>query len=206
MTDATSTDMAGFYRRYDARHRLMFVAALSASLVLCAVNLAHGPFAIGGGGTKAVPLAWAFAILFPPLAIAAWWGAQEFIMRWRDRRPAMSADEAPNGRRIANAGFLFSVALVACVLGSQAVVTFAALGYVVGDWILRATWLGMGVAMICLGNVWPRLPMRRAPAQKAAAEMKINRVWGWIMVILGLGAVLSGLLPPLFHLSGGHHS
>jgi hypothetical protein len=35
--------------------------------------------------------------------------------------------------------------------------------------------------------------------------MKINRVWGWIMVIMGLGAVLSGLLPPLFHISGGPH-
>jgi len=195
MTDTTSADLARFYRRYDLKQRLLFAAALSASLVLSAINVMHGPLMPEGSGAVAA-IRW-FPIVFFPLFIAAWWGAQEFIMRWRDRRPAMSADDAPNGLRIANAGFLFSVTWTAVMLGSQAIATLASFGYAVADWIPRVTIAAFGVALICLGNVWPRMPLRRVPGRKTAKAMKINRAWGWLMVLMGVGLVLQGLGLPL---------
>ena len=197
MTDMTRADLARFHQRYDLKQRLLFAAALSASLVLAAVLFAHNLLATEAPRASAF-VRW-FPILFSPLAIGAWWGAQEFIVRWRDGRPPMSADDAPNGVRIAKAGFLFSLALTAVVLGAQAVGALAAFGYTVSDWIPRATAVAFGVALVCLGNVWPRMPTPRTQARKAAAEMKINRTWGWVMVLLGLGMVLQGLLLPLLY-------
>ena len=189
MTDMTQAGMVRFHQRYDLKQRLLYAASLSASLVLSAVMLAHGT--LTGGG-----LQW-FTIAFFPLFIGAWWVAQEFIVRWRDGRLPMSEDDAPNGVRIANAGFLFSVALMACLLGGQTVATLATFGYAVTDWVPRATMVACGVALICLGNVWPRLPTPRARAARAAKEMKINRLWGWVMVLQGLGLVLLGPFLPL---------
>ena len=103
-----------------------------------------------------------------------------------------------------SAAALFSVALVAVVLGSQAVVALAGLGYSGGEWIGRATGLAMGAALVCLGNVWPRLPIPRPSEGKAAAAMKVNRLWGWLMVIMGMGAILSVLFPSLFHPWASH--
>ncbi len=197
MTDMTSADMARFHQRYDLKQRLLYAAALSASLVLSAVFFADD--ALATEAAHASPFAQWFPIVFFPLVIGAWWGAQEFIVRWRDGRPPMSADDAPNGVRIANAGFLFSLALMACLLGAQAVGALAMFGYVVADWIPRATLAVFGVALACLGNLWPRMPTPRSQARKAAAEMKINRIWGWVMVLLGLGMVALGLFLPMLY-------
>ena len=49
MTHMTSTDLARFYQRYDLRQRLLYAAALSASLVLSAVNVAHGTITAADG-------------------------------------------------------------------------------------------------------------------------------------------------------------
>src|SRR5215472_4700215 len=130
MTDMISTDMARFHERYDQRQRLLFAAALSASLVLSAVNFTHTS---GAPGAKAAPLLWGFGIVFPPLFVVAWWTAMELIARWRDRRPPLtSTDDARNGVRLANAGFAYSVALMAAMIGSQAIVALAAAGYSAG--------------------------------------------------------------------------
>jgi hypothetical protein len=195
MTD--TIDMARFHERYDQRQRLLFVAALSASLVLSAVNYAR---TTGTLGARAAPFMWGVGIAFPPLFVVVWWVAMELIARWRDgRAPLTSADDARNGVRIANAGFAYNVALMAAMLGSQAMVALSALGYSVGEWIGRAISLAVGVSLIWLGNVWPRFPTPRDPALKAARVMKINRLWGWVMVSMGLGSVLAGLfLPPFF--------
>ena len=195
MTHMTSTDLARFYQRYDLRQRLLYAAALSASLVLSAVDVAHGTIT-AADGAAAPAIRW-FAVGFFPLAIAAWWGAQEFIVRWRDRRPPMSEDDVPNGLRIANAGFLFSVAFEVVLLAIQAIATLAGFGVAVSDWIPRATLAVFGVALVCLGNLWPRMPTHRVPGRKAANEMKTNRVWGWLMVLMGAGAVMLGLCLPL---------
>ena len=202
MTDATSIDLTRFYRRYDSKQRLLFAAALSASLVLSAVNVLHGE-PVTAGGAAAGAVRW-FPIVFFPLFIAAWWGAQELIVRWRDGRPPMSPDDVPNGLRIANAGFLFSVAWTVVMLGAQAVGTLAVFGYAVGDWVPRVAMAAFGVALICLGNVWPRLPTPRVAGQKAAKAMKINRVWGWLMVLMGVGAVVLPFLDPVMRALQGH--
>ena len=160
MTDMTPADMARFHQRYDLKQRLLYAAALSASLVLSAVIFTHN--LLGAEASRAAPLLQWFPILFFPLAIGAWWGAQEFIVRWRNGSPPMSADDAPNGIRIANAGFLYSLALIAVLLGVQAAGALAIFGYVVSDWIPRATMVAFGVALVCLGNVWPRMPTPRA--------------------------------------------
>jgi hypothetical protein len=193
MTDMISTDMARFHARYDRRNRLLFAAALGASLALSAVNFMR---TAGALGAKAAPLMWGLGILFPPLFVVAWWGAMELIARWRDGLPAATnSDDARDGVRIANAGFAYNLALTAAVIGSQAIVALAAYGYSGGAWIGRAAAVAVGAALICLGNVWPRLRTRRA---RAASEMKINRLWGWVMVILGLLSVLAGLFPSVF--------
>ena len=205
MTDTTSADLAPFFERYDRRHRILFVVALCASLVLSAVIVTHSLDTTGAPAAKPAALIWGLGIVFPPLFIVAWWSAMELIARWRDGLPPpTSADDARDGMRIANAGFAYSVALTAAVIGAQAIVALAAFGYSGGAWIGRATGLAVGAALICLGNVWPRLRTRRVSAQKAASEMKINRLWGWVMVIMGLLSVLSALFPSLLHPWFGH--
>jgi hypothetical protein len=199
MTDMTSAEMSRFYGRYDNRNRLLFVAALSASVVLSAVNLTHGLEVVAPHGAKAIKTMWAFGIVFPPLFTLAWWIAMEGIARWRDGLPAASRDSGPNGVRIANAGFFYNIALIAAVLGAQTLVTLSTFGYAAGDWFPRAMGLGIGAALICLGNVWPRLRTRPVSDPKAAQAMKINRIWGWIMVLMGAASILSGLFLPLLY-------
>ena len=196
MTDATSADMARFFQRYDTRHRLLFTAALSAGLALSAVNLIHGM--PGDGGARATTM-WGFAILFSPLFTLVWWAAMELIARYRRGLPPTGADEARGGVRIANAGFFYSLALMAMSLATQATVTLSVLGYSGGGWIQRAAFVGVGAALICLGNVWPRMPTPQGPKLQSATRMRIHRIWGWVMVIIGLVAVVQGLFPPVFH-------
>src|SRR5215469_10680132 len=77
MTDITSIDLVRFFERYDARNRLIFVAALSASLVMSAVVFAHGPN-LGLGAARAATTWW-FGIVFAPLFIVGWWTFGELV-------------------------------------------------------------------------------------------------------------------------------
>jgi hypothetical protein len=197
MTDATSPEMAAYFRRYDNRNRLLFAATLCACLMLSVVNLSHG--VQGGPDGKGAGLAWAMAIVFAPLFILVWWIIQELIARWRKGLPATGEDDARNGLRVANAGFLYNIGLMAVGLGTQASVTLVSFGYLGGDWISRGTMVVMGVALVCLGNVWPNRPPPRGSLQTEAKVMRINRAWGWIMVLSGLGLIIWGLFVPLLY-------
>ena len=202
MTDMTLADMAPFFVRYDHRNRLVSVAAISASLVLSAVIFAHGPRATGA--TSATPSAagWEFAIVFTPLLILAWWGFTELMARRRRREAApdgrhpAGADDARNGMRVANGGFVFRLGLNAALVAQQAFWVLVTFGYPAGGWIPRATTVAVGAVTIYLGNLWPRMPTPRAPEHTAAKVMKINRLSGWVMVIVGTLAVLLGLFMP----------
>jgi hypothetical protein len=214
MTDTSQidlglTDLAPFFERFDRRNRLVFVAAISVSLVMSAVILAHGPPTPGWMPAKAAATAWWFAILFTPVFLVGWYVFGEFIAlgRRRGRPPAgpllTGTDDARNGVRIANAGFAFNLVLMATTVIGQALWMPFVFGYRVsaGEWIARAIMLAVGAATIYLGNLWPRTPVPRAPERTAAIRMKVNRISGWMMVITGLLAVLLGLfLPFLRHL------
>ena len=204
MTDATVTDMAPFYQRYDRRQRLVFVTAICASLVLSAIIFKHG---VSRGVEPAAVRAnlWGFGILFAPVFIVGWQIFTELLVRWRRRasspngRHPAGMEDARNGMRIANRGFVFNVVVTAAVIMQQAIVALLAFGYSTGDLIPRATCVAVGAVSIYLGNLWPRMPTPRAPPQKAAIRMKANRFAGWLMVIVGLLIVLLGLFLPLIY-------
>jgi len=210
MTDSTLTDMAPFLERCDHRNRLVSVAALSASLVLSAVNVLHGMLTTGGTSRTPPAMLWVFGIVFTPLVIVSWWCFTELMARRGrasspdGRRPAL-ADDARNAVRVANAGFVFHLGLNAAVVAQQAFWGLATFGYPVGDLIPRATTVAVGAATIYLGNLWPRFPTPRAPERKAAARMKVNRFSGWLMVIIGVLVVLLGLFLPLLYPHSGFH-
>jgi hypothetical protein len=206
MTDTYLADLAPFFERYDRRNRLVFVAAISASLTLSAVIFMHG--ALLAGGTGATPAAvWGFGIVFSPLVLVAWQIFGELIALGRRRsslpdgsQPA-SADDARNGVRIANAGFVFNLGLMAALITQQACMALYVFGYQSGDLVPRATTVAVGAVSIYLGNLWPRLPTPRTPEPRAAIRMKANRFAGWLMVIVGVLVVLLGLfLPALYPL------
>jgi hypothetical protein len=210
MTDTTLTDMAPFFERHEHRSRLVSVAAISASLVLSAVIFAHGVRATGAASATPASMTWAFGVVFTPVVTIAWWGFTEWMAR--RRRKGASADggypagmdDARNGVRVANAGFLFHIGLNGAVLAQQAFWALVTFGYPVGDLIPRATTVAVGAATIYLGNLWPRLPTARAPEPVAAKLMKVNRFCGWLMVTTGLLVVLLGLFLPLLypHMAG----
>jgi hypothetical protein len=113
--------------------------------------------------------------------------------------PASEID-AGNGMRIANAGFVFNIALIGAMLTGQVLLALLVFGFgqqVRGDWVARAIMLTIGFATIYLGNLWPRMPVSRAPEQKAAATMKANRYAGWFLVIVGLLVTLWGVIMPI---------
>ena len=205
MTDTSFTDMAPFFERYDRRNRLVFTAAVSASLVMSTVILAHGPPAGEGSGPRDPLVQWWFAILFTPAFLAGWWTFGELIALGRrkaalpDGRQPAGADDARNGVRIANAGFASNLVLTATVVIGQALWMPFIFGHRVsaGEWIARATMVAVGAATLYLGNLWPRMPVPRAPERTAAIRMKANRISGWIMVIVGLGVALLGLFLPV---------
>jgi hypothetical protein len=208
MSDTTPTDLAPFFERYDHRNRLVFVAAISASLVMSAVIFAHGPPSTAGIGVNSPVMAWWFGIVFAPLFLVGWWTFGELIAlgRRKGRPPAgplpTGADDVRNSVRIANAGFAFNLALTATVIMQQALLLAPfVFGYRVsaGEWIGRVTMLAVGVATIYLGNLWPRMPVPRGPERTAVIRMKVNRISGWIMVISGLLIVLLGLFLPILH-------
>jgi hypothetical protein len=118
--DARPIDLAPFFERYDRRNRLVFVAALSASLAMSAViGLAHraNPTALAHPIPPVV--LWGLGVVFSPLLIAGWWIFGELVAhgRRKGRPPAgplpTGADDARNGVRVANAGFAFTLVLVA---------------------------------------------------------------------------------------------
>ena len=203
--DLGPTDMAPFFQRYEQRYRLVLVAALAASLVMSAFVLAHGPLGAGSAPPKVAATAWWFGLLFGPVVIVGWWTFGELMALGRrktrlpDGRQPAGADDARNGVSVAKAGFAFTLALIATVVTQQALMVTFLFGYRIsaGEWIARATMILVGAVTIYLGNVYPRVPVPRAPERKAAIRMKANRVSGWMMVISGLLVVLLGLFLPL---------
>jgi hypothetical protein len=200
--DMGSIDLGPFFKRYDRRNRLVLGTAISASLVLSAV-IAARLLAAGWTSAKPVAAAWQMGVAFPPLAIAAWWTFAEFIAWGRRKasqpRQSAGADDASNGMRVANAGFVFNLGLAAALVLQQASMALFAFGYPTGDLIPRVTTVAVGAVTIYLGNLWPRMPTPRAPERQAAIAMKTHRVIGWIMVIVGLLIVLLGLFLPLLY-------
>jgi hypothetical protein len=203
MTDTTFTDLGPFFQRHDQRTRLVSVAALSASLVLSAVILARLMLDPGRTLPKLVPVMWGLGVLFTPVFIAGWWGYTEFMSRGRrrsaqpDGRHPAGPDDARNGVRVANGGFVFHLGVNASVVLQQAVMALMAFGYPTGDLIPRATCVVVGGVTLYLGNLWPRMPVARTPERAAAVRMQANRWVGWMMVVFGLLILLLGLFLPV---------
>jgi hypothetical protein len=202
MTDTTLTDLAPFFDRHDRRNRLAFVAALCASLALSAVIYAHGAPASAASAAIRATMS-VFGIALPPVFIVGWWIVGELMARGRrkssqpDGRHLAGADDARNGVRIANRGFVFNVVVTAAVIVQQAVIALIAFGQPVGDLIPRATMVAAGAVTIYLGDLWPRMPTPRDPQR--TARMRANRLGGWVMVSFGLLAVLLGLFLPVIY-------
>jgi hypothetical protein len=204
MTDTSLTDLAPFFERYDRRNRFVFVATFSASLMLGAV-VATRLLTTGWAGSTPAVMMWVFGTGFTPLMLCVWWSFGEIMARGRrrtlqaDGRHPAGPDDARNGVRVANAGFVYSLGVSAAVLAQQAFWALIAFGYPVGDLIPRVTTMAIGAVTIYLGNLWPRMPISRAPGERAAMRMKANRVIGWVMVVIGLLVVLLGLFLPLLY-------
>ena len=206
MTDATLTDLAPFFRRYDRRNRLLLGTAFCASLIL-ATAIATRMLSVELPGLKGVPVVWGMGVVFSPLFIALWWTFGEVMTRWRrktlppDGSQLAGEVDARNGMRIANAGFIFNIGVVTAIFSGQAVMALVAfrihLGYSFGIWMAQATCIVVGAVTIYLGNLWPRMPVSHAPEKKPAATMKTNRHAGWFMVIVGLLVMAWGLFMPV---------
>ncbi len=202
MTATLSPDMIVFYRRYDRKLRRLMAAALGASLLLSAI-MASRLLTAGGLDSIASASVWRFAIGFTPLFTAAWWIFTELMALGRRRatvpdwRLPTTPVDSRNARRIANAGFVFTLGLMATQIANQALTALLVfghpIGYPAGEWVARATMVIVGGVTIYLGNVWPRMPTPRAPELKPAFQMKAHRLIGWFMVLFGLGIVLFGL-------------
>jgi hypothetical protein len=201
------TDLGPFFERYDRRNRRLMVAGLGASLVLSAA-IATQILSTGVPGLRGVGVIWGSGVVFTPLFLAGWW-AFGGLMALRRRKAApldgsqpAGPDDARNGVRIANAGFVFNIVLIGAMLAGQLLMAALVFGFghqVRGDWVARAITLTVGFATIYLGNLWPRMPVSRAPEQKAAATMKANRYAGWFMVIVGMLVTLWGVVMPISH-------
>lgn len=203
MSYSTMIDQNAFFARYDRKMRLLLAAALCAGLVMSFV-IAGQALATSGGDAKLVSNVWRFGILFPPLLTIIWWAFTEIMAHGRRKaspmRPVTSEVDAHNAIRIANAGLVFTIALT--VVGVVGQVTTALLvfghplAYAQSIWSARLTMLTVGMVTIYLGNVWPRMPVSRAPEKRSARQMKVARLTGWFMVIFGSGIVLLGLFLP----------
>ena len=203
LANRSQTDLGPFFRRYDRRNRFVLGAAAVASLILSAV-IATRLLDTGGASLKGLPVVWAMGVAFAPLFIAGWWTFGELIA-WgrrkaqpRDGSHPAGADDARNGVRIANAGFVFNLALIANAIIGQALMATLVFGYAVpGVLITRAIMVMVGAATVYLGNLWPRLPTPRAPEREASVRMRVNRFCGWVVVTFGLLIILLGLFLPV---------
>ena len=209
-TDGPSTDLSPFFKRYDRRNRLVLGMALGASLILSSVIATH-VLTTGQTGGKPAGFVWAMGVGFSPLVITGWWTFGELIAwgRRKEARPDGShpagPDDARNGVRLANAGFVFNLALLGTLIIEQLLMTSLVFGFPVrGTLITRAIMVAEGAVTIYFGNLWPRLPTPRAPEHTAAIRMKANRISGWVMVIFGLLMVLLGLFLPFLVPGLGH--
>ncbi len=202
MTDTTSIDAAAFFDRYDRKTWRLMVTAISITAVLAAVIAIR----LLTAGTRAKPIGamWGLGVVFPLCLAVGWWVFTDFLTRRRFSAPdtglPMNADDARNGMRIANAGFAFNVVLMVVVIAQQAFMGLLIFGYAVappiGYSFPRITMVAVGAVTIYLGNLWPRMPIARAPEAKPALRMKANRYAGWFMVIVGLLVLLWGLFAP----------
>jgi hypothetical protein len=203
--DLGLTDLGPFFERYDRRNTRVMAMGLVASLIL-STAIATRLLTATPPGLKGIGVIWGSGVVFTPLFLAAWWifGG---LMALRRRKAApldgshpAGPDDARNGVRIANAGFVFNIALIVAMLAGQVLMALLVFGFgqqVRGDWIARGITLTVGFATIYLGNLWPRMPVSRAPEQKAAAKMKANRYAGWFMVIVGVLVTLWGVIMPI---------
>jgi hypothetical protein len=202
MSDMSAMDLPAFFARYDRNVRRLMLAAICATLLLSAVNA--GQLLTAGTSAKPIGAMWGMGVFYSPFLSIGWWIFTEFMARRRNAAPdagiPANADDARNGMRIANAGFAFTAVLMTVGITQQIFMGLTIFGYHIsppGGWAFsRIVMLLVGGVTIYLGNLWPRMPVSRAPEQKAAARMKANRISGWFMVIVGLGIILLGLFLP----------
>jgi hypothetical protein len=205
MSDTILAGLDSFYERYDRRVRRLMAGALCVSLLL---STAIAASAVGSQGAdpKLASVLWRFGVIFPPSFTALWWIFTELMARGRrkatrpDWRLPETADDARNGMRIANAGFVFTLGLTATIVANQALMALPAFGHPLGQPLAtlagRVIMVIVGAVTMYLGNVWPRMPALRAPDQRPHTQMKANRLIGWFMVLLGASFVLLGLFLP----------
>jgi hypothetical protein len=204
MSDTFLTDLDIFYKRYDRRVRCLMAGAFCASLLLSIVIAMSMP--ANGADPKRAAVLWGFGVVFPPSFTAVWWIFTELMARGRRRatrpdwRLPSTPDDARNGKRIANAGFVFTLGLMATIVANQALMALPAFGHPLGQPLAtlagRIIMVTVGAATMYLGNVWPRIPTVRAPEQRPDVPMRANRLTGWFMVLGGAALVLLGLLLP----------
>ena len=203
MTDVVLTELGPFFDRYDRRTRGTLATGLCVSLMLSAA-IATRLVTAGAPGPRPVAVIWTMGVVFAPAFGLAWWGFTEFMAGRRRRAAApghpASTDDARNATRIANAGFIFNIALIASATTVQVLMALLAfghpLGYPVGLLLPRLTTIAVGLATIYLGNLWPKMPTPRTPERKAGKMMKAYRFGGWLQVIFGLLVVLLGVFLP----------
>jgi len=201
MSDVAMVDMGPFMRRHDRRSRRFFVAMTTISLLTSAAIFTHG--VLGRGSPQDIAGSLWTPILICPLLIIVFWHLHVRAARKRLTRPDGSLptnpDDARNAARIANVGAAllagFGVVLIV-VQVATALAVFGALPGLHGTSLGRALTVGMGALMAYWGNAFPRMPTARAPDKKPATQSRFNRIYGWVVVILGLLMVIVGLLSP----------
>jgi hypothetical protein len=206
--DAGLTDLGPFFDRYDRKNRRVMGAALCAGLILSAAIVAH-ELAAGAPDAKPAGLVWGMGVAFAPALATGWWIFAESMIRQRrrvsprDGGQRASPQDAHNAMRIAKAGLVFTIVLMAGAIAQQLLIALLVFGYPVGHaagtLYARLSMVAAGAAMIYLGNVWPMMPTPRTPQPKAAAMMKAYRFGGWLQVTVGLAIVLLGLFLPFLH-------
>ena len=202
MSDMSSMDLPAFFARYDRNVRRLMAVSSCITLLLSAV-IATRLVTAPPPRLKGI---WVTGVFFPPVVALGWWLFTEFMARSNHRTQTLrgdlpvNADDARNGIRIANAGFAFTIVLMAVVITQQILMASMAFSVPVGAFaglsVMSVTTIAVGAVTIYLGNLWPRMPTPRTPERKAAAKMKANRGAGWFMVIVGTLVVLLGLFLP----------
>lgn len=203
MSDMTLTDMNPFFERHERRSRRVLVALVCTSLAVAAGIFAYGMLTIGAPGTLLARL-WGSILFYPVFGIVVW--ACTALVRRRgvapNVRPPMSADDARNAARVANAGFMYVLCAGVIMIATQAAVALGYFGVLPpliksGVLITRTSVVATALIMMYFGNAWSRRPIARTPPQRAAALMKFNRRIAWLIVLYGLLLALAALVLPI---------